>query len=87
MTLIPDPPRRQNLLLYKKWSSPPDGTGTFVFRGIAPGTYKIFAWENLPELAEQNAVFMSDYESRGITVTVSAGLALTVMKVPLIHTH
>ena len=42
---------------------------------------------NYSELAEQNAFFISEYESRGITVTVSAGLALTIMKVPLIRTH
>jgi len=83
--LIPDPPRRQNLMLYQTVNVPRDGNGTFNFTGIAPGTYKLFAWESLPTGAEQNAEFISKYESRGVSVTVSPGLTLSNIKVPLIR--
>jgi hypothetical protein len=87
VTLIPDPPRRQNFMLYKSASVSPDGKGNFNFTGIAPGTYRIFAWENLPSGAEQNAEFMNEYETRGVSFTISAGLSLTNFEVPLIRAH
>jgi hypothetical protein len=83
--LIPDPPRRQNLMLYKSVNVARDGDGSFTFTGIAPGTYRLFAWESLPAGAEQHAEFISKYESRGVSVTVSAGLTLSNIKVPLIR--
>jgi len=87
VTLVPDPPRRQNLSLYKNATISPEGNGNFSFTGLAPGTYRVFAWENLPSGAEQNAEFMSEYETRGISVTISAGLNLTNIDIPLIHVH
>jgi hypothetical protein len=74
-------------MLYKSASVSPDGKGNFNFTGIAPGTYRIFAWENLPSGAEQNAEFMNEYETRGISFTISAGLSLTNIEVPLIRAH
>jgi hypothetical protein len=84
-TLIPDPPRRQNLTLYKSAFVSADGKGNFNFTGIAPGTYRVFAWDNLPTGTEQNAEFMGEYETRGISVTVSTGLTLPNIEVPLIR--
>ena len=52
--------------------------------GIAPGDYKIFAWENLPNGAEENAEFLERYETRGKVVTVSAGATITDFQVDLI---
>jgi hypothetical protein len=58
VTLIPDQPRRGNLLLYKSAVGTP--MGTFALSGVAPGAYKLFAWEQIPTGAEQNSDFMRE---------------------------
>ena len=47
-------------------------TGTFTLKGGRPGSYSIFAWENVPSTAWQNAEFLAKYEGRGRPVDVSA---------------
>jgi hypothetical protein len=84
VTLLPDPPRRQNLMLYRNEEIVPGKNGTFSFTGIAPGTYKIFAWESLPSGAEQNEEFMSPFEIRGTRVTITSDQSVSDIKVPLI---
>jgi hypothetical protein len=44
--------------------------GRFSFEGIAPGEYKVFAFEQLQDSAEQNASFIARYETLGQSVTV-----------------
>ena len=82
ITLVPDMPRRGNALLYKTATS--SGTGTFTLNGVAPGNYKLFAWEQNPAGAEQDADFIRDYDVLGTSVNVSAGMALTNIQVTLI---
>ena len=35
--------------------------------------YKLFAWQRIPDGAEQNAEFMNTYKDKGLDVAVSAG--------------
>lgn len=77
--LIPDAPRHRNLLLYKIAGS--NGKGEFNFYGVAPGAYKLFAWENIPQGAEQNEEFLSRYDALGTRVTVNAGAPMTNIQV------
>jgi hypothetical protein len=44
--------------------------GQFSIRGIAPGDYKLFAWENLEPNAHLNVDFMRQYESMGMPVRI-----------------
>jgi hypothetical protein len=69
---VPTPSRRRNLTLYKTVQS--DAQGHFTMTGIAPGEWKVFAWESVQAGAYQNAEFMRRFEERGIGVTVAAGL-------------
>src|SRR4030095_14129315 len=57
LVLVPDMPRRGNIVLYRRANAalaPPAGTtagsvtGKFSFQGIAPGNYKLLAFEELP---------------------------------------
>ena len=71
VALIPEERRRENLALYKRGIVSPDGS--FSFSGIAPGRYKLFAWESLPPSAEQNSEFMDVYRDAGTEITVVPG--------------
>jgi hypothetical protein len=71
VALVPAINRRSNFLLYKTVRSADDGD--FVFNGVAPGEYRLFAWESVPANAWLNSDFMSLEESRGKSITVSTG--------------
>ena len=76
VALVPAWAKRQNLSLYKSAITGQDGN--FMLTGIAPGDYKLFAWENIPGGAYQNAEFLAAYEARGQIVTVTPASALNV---------
>jgi protocatechuate 3,4-dioxygenase beta subunit len=76
VTLVPDPPSRGQLRLYK--SSSTDQLGHFQLQGIAPGDYKIFAWENIDTNAWTSPEFLQPYETRGESVHVAEGSHSTV---------
>ena len=71
VVLVPDPSRRQDATRYKTASS--DRSGRFTFQGIAPGLYKIFAWDAPLQNAWRNAEFMLKHEARGRSVTIDRG--------------
>jgi hypothetical protein len=72
VALAPAQSRRQNLALFKTTVS--DAAGNFTIEGIAPGEYKLFAWENAPNNAHLNSEFLANHELRGHAVTVKAGV-------------
>jgi hypothetical protein len=69
--LVPDGARRHRREQYRVGSSGDDGQA--VFRGIPPGNYKLFAWEDLEPNAYLNAAFLEAYESSGFPVKISSG--------------
>ena len=72
VVLVPSAPRRGNTVLYKRM--PANDQGHFRFSGIAPGEYKLFAWPTLPNgEPEEDELFLSPYEARGVRVRVVAG--------------
>ncbi len=70
VAIVPPTARRQNTLLYKNVTT--DEEGKFTIRGIAPGTYTVFAWESILQSAWQNAEYLQRYEGRGRGVNISA---------------
>jgi hypothetical protein len=45
--------------------------GSFTFRNVPPGDYKVFAFQSLPlGGAEQDEAFMANYERFGVPVKV-----------------
>jgi hypothetical protein len=82
LMLIPDPPRRQNRSYYRGVRILP--TGNFDLTGIAPGTYKLFAWDAPTDGAESDPKFLEQFETRGVRVTVAARSVLSDVRVPLI---
>jgi protocatechuate 3,4-dioxygenase beta subunit len=70
VVLVPPASRRQNVQLYKVATS--DSSGNFTISGIAPGDYKLFTWETVPNTAWLNQEFLAPYEGKGLAVTVSS---------------
>jgi beta-lactamase regulating signal transducer with metallopeptidase domain len=75
VVVIPPDPRRDNRVLYKTATS--DASGKFTIRGIAPGNYKLFAFEGLAGGEFYNSRFLSKYESRGKPINVAQGGSTT----------
>jgi protocatechuate 3,4-dioxygenase beta subunit len=82
VALVPDSRRIQNRALFATATS--DASGRFVFRGIAPGEYRLFAWETTPPNAYQNANFVRRFEDKAKVVVVGQRTSIRV-ELPLIH--
>jgi hypothetical protein len=62
------PSVRSRVDLYKTATS--DQAGQVAFAGVAPGDYKVIAWEDVPQGAYLNADFLQPYEERAQSVHV-----------------
>jgi hypothetical protein len=76
VVLIPQASRRANALFYDRTTI--DDRGRFVFQGVAPGEYKVFAFERLADTAERNPAFLARYETLGSSVTVNPGITTEI---------
>jgi hypothetical protein len=47
-----------------------DQNGHFILKGVAPGEYKIYAWEDIEEGAQEDPDFMKPHESEGQSVSI-----------------
>jgi beta-lactamase regulating signal transducer with metallopeptidase domain len=65
VTLVPEPSLRGRPDLHKRVVT--DTQGRFVLKGIAPGNYKIFAWEDV-DIAWMDEEFLRPFEGRGSTL-------------------
>ena len=66
--LVPDESRRGRLDLYS--AIPTDQSGRFSFNNVAPGNYRIFAWEEIPTGAYQDPDYIRRFEARAKPVVV-----------------
>ncbi|HYR43127.1 MAG TPA: carboxypeptidase-like regulatory domain-containing protein, partial [Terriglobia bacterium] len=70
VTLVPEGTRRANANAYA--STITDDRGHFSLTGIAPGKYKVFGWETIPEFAYLNPAYLAPQEEEGVAITVAA---------------
>jgi len=70
VVLIPNTPRRELSRLYKVSST--DDKGAFTLSGVAPGGYRVFAWEDVETNAWREPDFLRPLESLGQEVSVEA---------------
>jgi hypothetical protein len=84
IAVVPPESRRQNRALYRTGTS--DTQGRFSVPGIAPGNYKVFAWESIPPGAFFNARFLSGYEDRGrfVNATPMAVVQTELVALPVV---
>jgi protocatechuate 3,4-dioxygenase beta subunit len=71
VALVPDAPLRGAASRYRSCIS--DIKGNFELRGIAPGSYRLFAWSELEGSAYRNAEFLKKFEVRGKPIRIEKG--------------
>jgi hypothetical protein len=76
VVLIPEPRYRGQTALFK--SSSTDQFGRFTLRGIPPGEYKLFAWDDIEPGSYQDPDFLRPYEEKGKSVHADAGGRVTI---------
>jgi hypothetical protein len=76
VALVPDPPNRGINRLFKSGAT--DQNGHFFLQGIAPGDYKVFAWEKIEPGDHTNSDFLRPFENRGESVHITEGSHNTV---------
>jgi hypothetical protein len=68
IALVPPQAQRQNPVRFKQATT--DDKGTFTMRGVAPGQYTIFAWENIYNQAWLNPRYLDHYLTQGRPITI-----------------
>ena len=71
VTLVPVPARPGHGRLYP--SATADQQGKFSFSSVAPGAYKVYAWEDIDATAHWDPNYVRPFESRGEAAEVSEG--------------
>jgi protocatechuate 3,4-dioxygenase beta subunit len=71
VVLAPDPPNRSQKRLFKSTAS--DANGHFQLQGIAPGDYKVFAWEKIEEESYESPDVLQQYEKQGQSIHIDEG--------------
>jgi hypothetical protein len=71
VVLVPETNQRSRLDLYRATST--DASGGFHIDHIAPGTYKLFAWERAEDAAWKDSEFIRSYEDLGRPIRLIEG--------------
>lgn len=71
VVLVPDEAHRSEFRRYMQRTS--DSYGRFDFRGIAPGDYKLFSWEQVEANAWEDPEFLKPFEAKGETISLQEG--------------
>ncbi len=74
--LVPESGRRTQTDLFKMAVA--DQNGHFSISGVAPGDYKLFAWDQVEMGAYQDPEFLKPFESKGKAVTIRENGSETV---------
>lgn len=76
VALVPDETRRQRYELFRNTTTANDGR--YEFRGIPPGNYKVFAWEDIEAKSWLEPAYLRVFEDLGKLVAVGEGSSETV---------
>jgi hypothetical protein len=71
VVLVPDEAHRNEFHLFKQRAT--DQYGRFDLRGIAPGDYKLFSWEQVEPNAWEDPDFLKLFEVKGESVSLQEG--------------
>lgn len=73
---MPSPPRRSQHRLYKAQTT--DQYGHFDLRGVAPGEYTLFSWDEVEGGAWEDPDFLKPLEKKGEKLALQEGDAKSV---------
>jgi hypothetical protein len=76
VVLVPEETLRDQSHLYK--AGTPDQYGRFDLRGIAPGDYKLFSWQEAEDGAWEDPEFLKPFEGQGERMSLREGDQKTV---------
>ena len=71
VVLVPDAAHRTQDRLYKSQTT--DQYGRFDLRGITPGDYKLFSWEQAESGSWEDPEFLKPFEDKGEKITMQEG--------------
>lgn len=71
VTLIPGDSNRNQKRLYQSVRS--GANGKFEFRGVAPGSYSLFSWDNVEEHEWDDPEFLKPFKSKDFPIRVAEG--------------
>jgi hypothetical protein len=71
VVLVPEPARRSQSRFYKETTT--DQYGRYDIKGIAPGEYKLFAWDDVETGAYEDTEFLKNFEALGESVAIRDG--------------
>jgi len=74
--LVPEEAHRGQMQMYKETRT--DQYGHFELRGIPPGNYKLFSWDQVENGAWQDPEFLKPFEEKGAEVKLQEGDQKTV---------
>ena len=83
VTLIPDPPAPDRRDLYKQSNT--DQNGHFTVSSIAPGKYRVYAWNDLEQGNQFDPDFLKNYETKGTKLDIAESAAPQVTLNPIEH--
>jgi hypothetical protein len=69
VTLVPED-RAQKRLFQSTRSR---ANGEYEFRGVAPGSYTLFSWDNVEEHEWDDPEFLKPFKSQGVSIRVTEG--------------
>ena len=72
ITLLPEPIRPERLRWLQKTSSS-DQSGRFTLKGVAPGEYRVYAWEEFVPVLELEPEQLKPYEAHAVKIKVGEG--------------
>lgn len=71
VTLVPDPPRIERSAWLKSTRS--NAEGKFTITGIAPGRYRLYAWDEPQADLLSDPGFLKSFENKAVALTVQEG--------------
>jgi len=75
VVLVPDGARRAQISYFHQTTT--DRQGRFVLEGVAPGGYKLFAWQTIERGAYADPEFLQLFEDQGTAVNLKEGASVT----------
>lgn len=82
VTLLPDPPNPEQEQLYHTAAT--DQNGSFQVKNVAPGNYRVYAWEDLEAGAQYDAELLKPHsgKSERITIDENGHAQVTLTRIP-----